>query len=96
MPANIQEHLDYITPGIKLFAPNRKDSANIDLDKRTFGVTSDKGKAGFSPPLTKPLGITIAELLSLLGLTGCDQYITPDCVAGISTVQLCSNQMLTS
>lgn len=53
----------------------------MDIDKRTFGVTSQKGKAGFSPPLSRPLDIPILELLSLLGLSTCDQYITPQCVA---------------
>lgn len=95
MPAHIQEHVDYITPGIKLFVPNQKDSVERDLDKRTFGVTSAKGTAGLSPPLTKPLGITIAKLLELVGLATCDQFITPDCVAGILHGSLHSGYILT-
>ncbi|KIN00382.1 hypothetical protein OIDMADRAFT_164812 [Oidiodendron maius Zn] len=86
VPAHIQEHVDYITPGIKLFAPNQKESGEMDVDKRTFGVTSQKGKAGFSPPLSRPLDIPILELLSLLGLSTCDQYITPQCVATLYNV----------
>jgi tripeptidyl-peptidase-1 len=83
VPAQIQEHVDYITPGIKLFSPNQKDRGEVDVDKRTFGVTRQKGKAGLSPPLTKPLGLPLGEL-SFLGLAGCDEFITPDCVAGMS------------
>jgi tripeptidyl-peptidase-1 len=82
VPAHIQEHVDYITPGIKLFAPNRK-GGETDLDKRTFGITSGKGKDGYSPPLMKPLGLSIEALLALAELSVCDQYITPPCVAGI-------------
>lgn len=54
----------------------------MHLDKRTFGVTSHKGKAGLSPPLSKPLEISIFELLSLIGIDTCDEFITPECVAG--------------
>lgn len=86
VPAHIQEHVDYITPGIKLFVPNQKESSEMDVDKRTFGVTSQKGKAGFSPPLSRPLDIPILDLLSLLGLSTCDEYITPQCVATLYNV----------
>jgi tripeptidyl-peptidase-1 len=84
VPAQIQEHVDYITPGIKLFWPNQKDRGDMDIDKRTFGVTGQKGKAGLSPPLSKPLGLPLSELLSLVGLAGCGEAITPSCVAGMS------------
>ena len=49
VPSYIQEHVDYITPGIKLFTPARKEKtgrASSKLDERTFGATSAKGQAG--------------------------------------------------
>jgi tripeptidyl-peptidase-1 len=49
LPSHIQEHVDYITPGIKVFAPARKEkkrNPDSSLDKRIFGVTSGKGNIG--------------------------------------------------
>lgn len=83
VPSHIQEHVDYITPGIKLFAPARKDNEEMDLEKRIFGVTSQKGKAGLAPPLSMPLSITLQDILAFPEVSACDQYITPPCVAGI-------------
>ncbi|KAF4636161.1 hypothetical protein G7Y89_g1916 [Cudoniella acicularis] len=74
VPAHIQEHVDYVTPGIKLFAPQRR-SATPGFDKRTFGVT----KGGqITPPKFRP--IPEEQLLAHPLATGCDTQITPACI----------------
>jgi tripeptidyl-peptidase-1 len=36
VPTHIQEHIDYITSGIKLFAGKRRPNPNSDLEKRGY------------------------------------------------------------
>lgn len=84
MPGHVQEHVDYITPGIKLFVPNRRQGA--DIEKRTFGVTSGTGNAGTLPPMRESLPMTIQQLIALGLLAVCDQIITPQCVKGRTVI----------
>ncbi|KAH6676397.1 putative alkaline serine protease AorO [Halenospora varia] len=77
VPAHIQEHVDYITPGIKIFAPSKREPSS--LDKRTFGVTAvQQGTAHLLPPKFRPMP-ELNTLVSPLA-TGCDTQMTPDCI----------------
>ncbi|CAG8984083.1 hypothetical protein HYALB_00003025 [Hymenoscyphus albidus] len=73
VPAHIQEHIDYITPGIKLHIPMRKRSKG-SVDKRTFGVTGGKNRV-VHPPDFRPMPDFMAQ-----APTGCDTMITPECI----------------
>ncbi|RDW69349.1 subtilisin-like protein [Coleophoma cylindrospora] len=78
IPAHIQQHVDYITPGIKLLPPSRRQNTTADIEKRTFGITSGKGK--YLPPLQKAMPMTLPALLGLPTLEGCGTAITPKCI----------------
>ncbi|KAI4726541.1 aorsin [Aureobasidium sp. EXF-10728] len=87
VPEHLSEHIDYITPGIKLFSPARSGHAVNDkntIEKRTFGVTN--GKAAKQPPLLKPLPLAISELLGLAELSLCQMAITPSCIATLYNI----------
>ncbi|KAL2070575.1 hypothetical protein VTL71DRAFT_13601 [Oculimacula yallundae] len=84
VPSHIQEHVDYITPGTKLFSSHRRPNPNSEIDKRTFGVTS--GKGGYLPPLLKELGMTIEALLAIPELLVCGTAITPACIQTLYNV----------
>lgn len=86
VPSHIQEHIDYITPGIKLFAEKRRPNPNSDIEKRTFGVTSGNGEASLLGPLLKDLGMTLAALLAIPELAVCDVAITPVCIKALYNV----------
>lgn len=66
-----------------MFKPSKAGSKS-SLEKRTFGVTSGKGKAVTQPPVTFPLpaGVSIAGILAMPELQACSVAITPACVAG--------------
>ncbi|KAH7321462.1 putative protease S8 tripeptidyl peptidase I, partial [Rhexocercosporidium sp. MPI-PUGE-AT-0058] len=77
LPQNIQQHIDYITPGIKLFAPKKRSRS---LSPRTFsGIPSPSIKldlktySGFPP--------TAAGELST-----CHRWITPACIRALYSV----------
>lgn len=66
VPKHIQEHLDYITPGIRLLSATERGRA-----KRGFGMTS-----GYSGKKTTP---TIFPCPAADNLATCDVAITPAC-----------------
>ena len=77
VPAHIQEHIDYITPGIKLFTANKRNRADA--------ATGIEKRGSFKlPPLLKSLGMTIEALLAIPELLVCSVAITPPCVKGSS------------
>jgi tripeptidyl-peptidase-1 len=75
VPSHIQEHVDYITPGIKLFAPKRPRGTRRDME----GDIEKRGPYKL-PPLLKSLGMTIEALLAIPELLVCSVAITPACV----------------
>ncbi|KAB8346134.1 hypothetical protein FH972_023180 [Carpinus fangiana] len=83
VPAHIQEHVDYITPGIKLFATKPKSTGRDGLQKRTFGVT---GKAPVLPPLMKPLPQPLASLKALSLDLICGVAIIPECISAMYNI----------
>jgi tripeptidyl-peptidase-1 len=83
VPAHVQDHVDYITPGIKLFASTKKSDSG--MKKRTFGVTSGKGKAGLKGPLVKSTGMKLGKDAKFSTEAAspfpCDEVATPQCIA---------------
>ena len=75
VPFHIQEHVDYITPGIKLFAPTRPGGSKRDQERDV------EKRSGFKlPPLLSSLGMTLDDLLAIPELLVCSIAITPACV----------------
>jgi tripeptidyl-peptidase-1 len=75
VPPQIQEHIDYITPGVKLHTTGRGRAGSSGLGKRIFGVTGGKGD------IRKPDFRPASQFAPLL--TGCDSTITPACIKGM-------------
>ena len=78
LPEHVREHVDYITPGIKLLTPSYSRS-DPDLQKRTFGVTSPGHH--LQPPLKKPVPPPgIQALVNAPLAATCGTAITPACI----------------
>lgn len=77
VPAHIQEHVDYITPGIKLFAPKRSSNPTSDLEKRASYKL---------PALLNSVGLSLEALLAIPELAVCDVAITPACIKTLYNV----------
>ena len=77
VPEHVREHVDYITPGIKLLTPShsRKDP---ELRKRIFGVTS-KGHDILKPKL-KALPESLSSILAAPLSAICDVAAIPLCI----------------
>lgn len=92
VPAKIQEHIDYITPGIKLLAPSSKPNSSNPRKKRStswpghpqHGPRDGAGKPwpGWPGPPMKPPPFG-GQLPHAGNLSMCDTIITPDCVAAL-------------
>lgn len=82
VPAHVQQHIDYITPGLKLMA-GTGSSSHSNKVKRAFRHGSDKG---FAPIGGVPITSPIATLLSKDQTLNCDKYVTPACIAGMYNI----------
>lgn len=92
VPTHITEHIDYITPGLKLFAADKAGSSRpVDdeearsIEKRIFGVTDLKNQKP-TQPLKKPLPMPIEKLLELVEDQLCNVAITPPCIATLYNI----------
>ena len=72
LPSNIREHVDYISPGIKLLAPpeSRRSRREMALTKRNARSAN-------------PLHVDSVPLANPNNLSTCDVVITPACVAAL-------------
>ncbi|KAK0625146.1 alkaline serine protease [Bombardia bombarda] len=72
IPQNIQEHIDYITPGIRL----RVDPAKARKLKRDPVEKRGVRASHLLVPIANPALPTLPPLNS----TACNKYVTPDCI----------------
>ena len=77
VPAHVQEHVDYITPGLKLLTPSSSRSKN-ELEKRTFGVTAKN--IPILPPKMKALPESLASILKMPLTAICNVAVIPQCI----------------
>lgn len=70
VPEHVQPHIDYITPGIRLLANERRRPSKRSLAKRDFGL----------PPLLAELPALLSVLLGEPLTTLCSAAITPECI----------------
>ncbi|CZT06100.1 related to serine protease [Rhynchosporium graminicola] len=73
LPKNIQDHIDYITPGVKLFAPKKRY-----LSSRTIN-----GQPSHSIKIDKNEGFPATAAGEL---SRCDRWITPGCIRALYSV----------
>jgi tripeptidyl-peptidase-1 len=79
VPANVQEHIDYITPGIKLYATKAKKPASAEIEKRSrMGHGGRRGHKP-KPPPKKPMPPSLPAL-GMLQDRYCDTVVTPECI----------------
>ena len=88
VPVNVQEHIDYVQPGLRLMAGGRaqaasaKKRADNSIEARGFRTNS---KSKFSGPI---FGKTLAKsaLPSASSLSMCDSMITPACIMAMYNI----------
>jgi tripeptidyl-peptidase-1 len=73
VPKHIQEHLDYITPGIKLVAPNKRNER-----PRSLVTTS---KAGFNS--SNSIMVSNFKQEDINDLSVCNSSVTPACIRAL-------------
>ena len=82
VPEPIKHHIDYITPGIKLFASGGKSPARhepAEFEKRISGAPL--------PPHTRPMPVPIAQHKSKnADLANCTSLITPACIRALYNI----------
>ncbi|KAF2767739.1 putative alkaline serine protease AorO, partial [Teratosphaeria nubilosa] len=86
LPEHLSEHVDYVTPGLKLLAGGKASSGReLNAGKRSIEERGfrTQGNTNFSSPIIKgPLPVS-PSLLNATGfeLAHCDEFITPPCIA---------------
>ncbi|KAK6439473.1 hypothetical protein LTR95_004324 [Oleoguttula sp. CCFEE 5521] len=91
LPAHLTQHVDYITPGLKLLAGGKvssdapSDSRRAELEKRGFRTSPRTNFSGpvFGPQITAPLA-SLNNSATQLGQ--CDQYVTPPCIMAMYNI----------
>lgn len=78
IPSHVQEHVDYITPGIKLISTSKKDLAKRSTQLGRGGGHGRHGKGPIWAPKPMP---NFPNPLS--NLSTCDVLITPACVKAL-------------
>lgn len=80
VPAHVQKHVDYITPGLKLLTPSKSKSASerSEIEKRTFGVTAPNHP--ILPPKMKAMPDSLANLLKMPLIAVCNVAVLPFCI----------------
>ncbi|KAI1868901.1 hypothetical protein JX265_006880 [Neoarthrinium moseri] len=84
VPMSIQDHIDYITPGIKLMAPVKDDA---DL-KRKRAIEKSTTWGGVRRPARQQVSEKLVSLITSNSsdLSNCDIAITPACVAALYNI----------
>lgn len=84
LPAHIQEHVDYATPGIRLRANNvmKRDAKKRSVDKRA--ITNVPGLRE-GPHFTNNVAyMNAVNDVPGVNSTSCSNFITADCLRGMS------------
>ena len=76
VPQHIHPHVDFITPGLKLLAPN---PSTRDVLRKRNAMSGGRHGPRFRP-IHKPAGNLVPDAQSL---TNCDKVVTPACVAAL-------------
>ncbi|KAK4892425.1 hypothetical protein LTR27_009081 [Elasticomyces elasticus] len=80
VPAHVKSHVDYITPGIKLYATRAKKSDTAELEKRGW-----RGPPHRPHPPKRPMPPGMPAPPSM-GLQHCDTVATPECIAALYNI----------
>ncbi|KAK4976780.1 hypothetical protein LTR42_002825 [Elasticomyces elasticus] len=80
VPAHVQSHVDYITPGIKLYATRAKKADTAELKERGW-----RGPPHRPHPPKRPMPPGMPAPPSM-GLQHCDTVATPECIAALYNI----------
>lgn len=81
VPSHIQEHIDYITPGVKLLAPTKRGHERRQKQKRSSLIKSPQGHGASVGVKKNQLEDESRHLPA--SLKNCDTTITPACVRAL-------------
>ncbi|OQN98397.1 hypothetical protein B0A48_15665 [Cryoendolithus antarcticus] len=82
LPAHVQSHVDYITPGVKHIGTHGSKAA---LEKRGGWDNGGKGhRKRPHPPPTRPM--PPGPMPSAANLTACGTLVTPECIAAMYNI----------
>ncbi len=87
IPSYVREHVDYITPGIRLRPAKKRDvtKRNLNQKRAAFGLAEGKTVYHKSKPinaLPKKFGPNASNDLPGVNSTTCSEFITADCTRG--------------
>jgi tripeptidyl-peptidase I len=83
VPHKIKQHIDYITPGIKLIAPASAKGGESWKLKRS---TAARKRSAAYQSVKLEVSVSPEEIPQRDNLTTCDQTITPACVAALYNI----------
>jgi tripeptidyl-peptidase-1 len=90
VPLHLSEHIDYITPGVKLLGGGKASGGRplggrkSTIEKRGFRTN---GNQNFSSPVFGPaLSSELLGILKINPLSSCDKYVTPECIMAMYNV----------
>jgi tripeptidyl-peptidase I len=84
LPSKIKEHIDYITPGIRLIGGRWGGKSKLRKRAADGSKTTGLLRAHHTPPRPLPVNVeTLAASVQASPLANCDRYITSDCLKGI-------------
>ncbi|KAK3075448.1 hypothetical protein LTR53_001233 [Teratosphaeriaceae sp. CCFEE 6253] len=81
LPAHVRSHVDYITPGIKLYSPGAQKLQDTELQKRT-SLWRKPHRPRPPPVQPMPPGIPYPPA----NLDHCDTVATPQCIAALYNI----------
>ena len=79
LPGSVRDHVDYITPGVKLFSGQRRGGNKAKRMKRAHGIKADGN------PMPPKIRFDVAKK-NPNSTDTCDQAITPACVKALYKV----------
>ncbi|OTA89598.1 hypothetical protein M434DRAFT_103855 [Hypoxylon sp. CO27-5] len=82
LPRHIREHVDYITPGIRLVLGPNENKKRLSSKKRAFLTLNRTGHAFGTTLLSNSLPLPLSQLNST-NLTHCDTVMTINCIRAL-------------
>ncbi|KAK5174105.1 uncharacterized protein LTR77_001185 [Saxophila tyrrhenica] len=87
IPAELSEHVDFITPTVHFDAPIKRHDKREPMEKRAISPGVEKGLGEPGSPSLPKLGATMNGADILGRLKNCNTQITPDCLRALYDFQ---------
>jgi tripeptidyl-peptidase-1 len=84
VPSHVQEHIDYVTPGIRMrSSPKKRQPVEMDEQAGDLTSLSRRESRNDGPKMMTNYGPTVPHLNS----TNCDEFVRTECMRGELTRQ---------